>query len=123
VRVHDADGVPDTQVRRWIGAGFLPGHFGDWGATSPGVVLELVGSGLTLRLRPRFLARLMGVAPLTAEPSSGLTVTATKRRGSWGWFIEFRLPGDKPYVFQTLKVDEVLSCMAQAGFTVPVERA
>jgi hypothetical protein len=113
--------VPDAPVRRWIGAGFLPGRFGDWGATSPGVVLELAGSRLTLRLRPRFLARLMGIVPLTAEPGSGLTATATKRRGAWGWFIEFRMPGVNPYYFQTLKVDEVFSCMTDAGFETPVK--
>jgi hypothetical protein len=63
----------------------------------------------------------MGIAPLTAEPGSGLTATATKRRGAWGWFIEFRIPGVNPYYFQTLKVDEVFLCMAEAGFETPVK--
>lgn len=111
--------MADTAVRRWIGAGYLPGHFGEWGASVPGVVLEVAGSRLTVRLRPKFLARLMGVAPLNAEPGSGLTVTATRRR-SWGWLIEFQLPGERPYYFQTTKLDEVLSCLADAGFEVPV---
>jgi hypothetical protein len=41
--------------------------------------------------------------------------------GAWGWFIEFRMPGVNPYYFQTLKVDEVFSRMADAGFETPVK--
>jgi len=29
------------------------------------------------------------------------------------------MPGVNPYYFQTLKVDEVFSCMADAGFETP----
>ena len=110
--------MTDVAVRRWIGAGFLPGHFGEWYIGSPGVVLEMAGSELTVRVRPRFFARLVGVAPLNVKPGSGLTVTATRRR-NWGWLIEFRVPGERRYRFQTVKVDELFSCMAEAGFEIP----
>jgi hypothetical protein len=70
-------------------------------------------------LRPRFLARLLGIAPLTAEPGSGLTVTAKRALEPWGWFVEFRLPGGRLYSFQTTRQGAVLSCLADAGFEVP----
>ncbi len=111
--------MPDTAVRRWASAGYLPGHFGTWGISGPLVIVEVAGPRVTVRLRPSFLARLLGVAPLTAEPDSGLTVTAKRALSPWGWFIEFRLPGGRPYSFQTTRQDEVLSCLADAGFEVP----
>jgi hypothetical protein len=112
--------VPDTAVRRWAGNGYLPGRFGLWGVAGPLVVVEVAGSRVTVRLRPKFLARLMGVAPLIAEPGSGLTVTTSRVRAGWGWFIRFQLPGERHYSFQTTtnRKDEVLSCLADFGFEV-----
>jgi hypothetical protein len=113
--------VPGTVVRRWVGAGFLPGRFGEWGASVPAVVLEVAESRLTVRLRPKFLARLLGIAPLVSGPGSGLSITASRRR-SWGWLIEFRRPDGLSYYFQTTAAskDAVLSCLAEAGFEAPV---
>ena len=42
------------------------------------MVVEVAGSRLTVRLRPKFLARLIGVTPLIAETGSGLAVTVTR---------------------------------------------
>lgn len=112
--------MPDTAVRRWVGSGNVPGHFGLWGISGPLVVVEVAGSRVTVRLRPKFLARLLGVAPLIAELGSGLTVTATRVRAGWGWYIRFRLPGERHYSFltTTARKEEVLSCLADAGFEV-----
>lgn len=112
--------MPDTAVRRWVGSGNVPGHFGLWGISGPLVVVEVAGSRITVRLRPKFLTRLLGVAPLIAELGSGLTVTATRVRAGWGWYIRFRLPGERHYSFltTTARKEEVLSCLADVGFEV-----
>ena len=123
VRADDEGGydVPDTTAR-WVGNGYLPGHFGLWGVTGPLVVVEIAGSRLTLRLRPKFLARLLGVAPLTTEPGSGLRVATARVRAGWGWFVRFQLPGERCYSFQTTatRKDEILVCLADAGYDVPM---
>jgi hypothetical protein len=113
--------VPDTAVRRWVGSGNLPGYFGLWGISGPFIVVEVAESRVTVRLRPKFIARLTGVAPLIAEPGSGLIVTASRVRAGWGWFIRFQLPAERQYSFLTTTVrkDEMLSCLADAGFVVP----
>jgi hypothetical protein len=111
--------VPDKAVRRWAGNGYLPGRFGLWGVSGL-VVLEVSRSQVTVRLRPKFLARLMGVVPLTAEPGSGLIISVSKGMRPWGWYIEFQLPDERRYSFQVgaIRKGEVLSCLADAGFEV-----
>ena len=111
--------MPDTAGRRWAGNGYLPGRFGLWGVSGL-VVLEVSESQVTLRLRPKFLARLMGVAPLCAQPGSGLVITISRGLRPWGWYIEFQLPGALRYSFQVgaTRKGEVLSSLANAGFEV-----
>ena len=113
--------MPEPAVRRWASSGYVPGRFGLWGIGGPFVVVEMAGPRVTVRLRPRFLARLLGVAPLIAEPGRGLMVTTAKVRAGWGWFIEFRLPGELQYsvITTTARKDEVLSFLAGVGFEVP----
>jgi hypothetical protein len=89
----------------------------------PLIVMEVAGSRLTVRLRPKFLARLSGVAPLIAEPGSGLTVTTRQAWLGWGRYIYFRLPGWRPYRLWTPSREQarlMLWCLADAGFEVPV---
>jgi hypothetical protein len=115
--------VADTAVRRWVGSGNVPGHLGIWGASGPLVVMEVAGLWVTVRSRPKFLAWLAGVVPLVAEPGSGLVVAAQRGTWGWGWFIDFRLPGGRPYRLWTRSREEaqsVLSWLADAGFDVPV---
>lgn len=113
--------MPDTPVKRWASSGYVPGHFGLWGITGPFIVVEMAGSRLTVRLRPRLLARLLGVVPLIAEPDSGLTVTTARVRTAWWWFIRFQLPGERHYSVETTaaRKEEMLSCLADAGFEIP----
>ncbi len=115
--------MPDTAVRQWVSSGYVPGHFGSWGVTGPLVVVKVADSRVTVRLRPKFLARLMGVAPLIADSGSGLMVTTSRAMKPWGWLIEFRLPGERPYSFQTTRLDEVLSSLEEAGFEVPARES
>lgn len=111
--------MSDKAMRRWAGNGYLPGRFGLWGVSGL-VVLEVSGSQVTVRLRPKFLARLMGVVPLTAEPGSGLMITVSQGMRPWGSYIEFQLPGGQRYSFQVgaTRKGEVLPYLADAGFEV-----
>jgi hypothetical protein len=63
-----------------------------------------------------------GFLPMTAISGNGLTVATAKVRAGWRWFTEFRLPSGPQHSFitSTVKKDEVLSCLADAGFEVPV---
>lgn len=110
--------MPGTAVRRWVGSGYVPGRFGAWGFSGPVVVVEIAGSRVTVRLRPKFLASGLGVAPLIAEPSSGLAITTRRVRMGWGWLIDFRLPGGRLYSLIINKPGQVLSCLSEAGFEV-----
>jgi hypothetical protein len=110
-------GMADLALRRWVGAGTLPGRLGDWEATVPLVVLEIAGSRLTLRLRPKFLAKLTGVDPLAAEASGKIEILPV--RPSWRLpGIEFRVPGRASYYFRARNRDEILSQLAGAGFKI-----
>jgi hypothetical protein len=112
--------VPDASVRQWASGGYVPGHFGLWGISGPLIVVEVAGPRIAVRLRPKFLARLLGAAPLIAEPGTAVTITTSKLRAGWGWFIKFQLPGKRPYSFMTTtaRKNEVLSCLADVGFEV-----
>jgi hypothetical protein len=112
--------VPDRAVHRWVGNGYLPGRGGLWGLSGPFVVVEVAGSRVTVRLQPRFFARLLGVEALIADPSSGLTVTTRPVRMGFGRFIDFQLPDGRPYSLITNRSNEVLSCLAEEGFQIPV---
>jgi hypothetical protein len=85
--------------------------------------MEVSGPQVTVRLHPKSLARVLGVAPLVAGPGSGLTVTTARVRAAWWWFIEFQLPGERQYSFEVTAAtrDAILSCLAEAGFEVPVQ--
>ena len=112
--------MPGDAVRRWAGTGYVPGRFGMWGVKSRLIVVELAGSRLTVRLRPGLIARLFGVAPLVAEPGTGLTITPTLARGGTGRFVWFRLPDERRYAFCATPEDQedIATCLADAGFEV-----
>jgi hypothetical protein len=114
-----------TAARRWVGSGSLPGHFGLWDFSGPFVVVEVARSRVTVRLQPKFLARLLGVTPLVAEPGSGLRVTTSRYWGGLGWYIGFRLPDELPYTHLTTptRKNAILCCLAEAGFEAPAGNA
>lgn len=95
----------------------MPGRWGLWGFNGL-VVVELAGSRVTVRCRPWFLGRLLGVVPLTAEPGSGLTAATARVRLGWGWSIAFKLPGGQEYLFITTEYrkDQILSWLTATGF-------
>jgi hypothetical protein len=114
--------VADAQAWQWRCAGNVPGYFGTLDVGLPLLIMEVVESRLTVRLTPEFFARLTGVAPLIAEPRSGLTVTTKQGELSLGQYIYFRLPGGRRYRLWTpsrRQARSMLSCLADAGFEVP----
>lgn len=115
--------MSDVVARRWASSGYVPGRFGLWGFRGPFLVVEVSGPQVTVRLRPNFLARVLGAAPLVAGPDSSLTITTARVRAAWWWFIEFQLPGERQYSFEatTATRDTILLCLAEAGFKVPTQ--
>lgn len=113
--------MTDTAGRRWACNGNLPWIIGTFQAGPPLLLVEVAGPWVTVRLRPRFLARLVGVAPLIAGPGSGLTVTTKQGELGLGRYIYLRLPGERPYRLWTpsrQQAQSMLSCLADAGFEV-----
>lgn len=95
-------------------------NFGLWGISGPAIVVEAAGPQVTVRLRPKFFARLLGVAPLIAEPGWGLTITTSKVRAGWGWFVDFQFSGQLQYSLMTTtaKKDAAAELSARTGRTV-----
>lgn len=113
-------------MRQWTCNGRVPTrHLGYFNFGIPLLVVEVSGSRLTVRLIPKFHARLLGVAPLIAEPGSGLTVTTKRGELGWGQSIYFQLPRQAPYRVWTgrQEAQAMLSCLADAGFKVPVAKS
>lgn len=113
--------MPDTAVKRWVSGGNVPGRWGMWGAMGPFVVVEISKGNVAVRMRPNFLARLLSVVPLIADPGSGLIVTTAPVRGAWWWFVRFQLPGERRFSFEVTVAqrDEILSSLGDAGFEAP----
>jgi hypothetical protein len=106
---------------RWVAGGSMPARLGYCNASSGLVVLEVAGSRLSLRLRPMFMAKLLGVNPLEAVSGDGIVISPG--RSLWLRGIEFQRPGIRPYYFWTGSSAEIFSRLSDAGFTVsPAER-
>jgi hypothetical protein len=107
--------MADSTVQQWACRGNV-------GMMNVGLVIEVAGPRLTVRARPNVLAWIGGVAPLIAEPGSGLTVTTKQGELGLGQYIYFRLPGWRTYRLWTpsrQKAQAMLSSLANAGFDVP----
>lgn len=110
-------------MRQWRCTGNVPGYLGTLNVGLPLLVMEVAGWRLTVRLTPGLFARLTGVAPLIAEPGSGLTVATKQGELGLGQYIYFRLPGGRRYRLWTPSrqvAQSMLSCLAAAGFEVPI---
>jgi len=110
--------VMPEQRLRWTGAGMIPAHgFGYLQATIPLVIAELAGPLLTVRVRPAFLARLVGTRTLAAAAGDGLEVFPV-RSGATYQGIEFRPAMRSSFYFFTRHRGDLFAALASAGFTV-----
>jgi hypothetical protein len=110
----------DSKPLRWSGAGRVPAVFMSWQATTPLVVLELIGSRLTLRFRPALLAKFLGIETLTAIPDDKLRIFLIQNDRTWKG-IEFRLPERSSFLFYTPHREQVLETLTRAGFVVSTD--
>jgi hypothetical protein len=104
---------------RWVGAADMVGGLGRMNASTPLGVLELSGQSLTLRVRPRFLARIFGVQPLVVEPNEVEAVFPSRGRLRTR-AICIRPLQQPPSYFLTVGGDRsaILSAIASGGFPV-----
>jgi hypothetical protein len=114
--------MADTSLRRWVGAGTMPGNFGYMQATLPLVILEVTQTALTLRLRPRLLAKLTGMDALVIQPGDEVAITPVRSNATWQG-IEIQVPGIPAYIFWTRSRAEILSCLENLGFSISPPRA
>ncbi len=102
---------------RWVGAADVPSLFGRMNASVPLGVLELDGSLLTFRVRPRLLAKLFGMHQLVVRPFEVEAVYPARARLRYP-AIAVRPLGQPPYYFLLGDRGLILSCIAEAGFPV-----
>jgi hypothetical protein len=98
---------PPNPMQRWTGAADVPGSMGRMNATVPLGVLELSGTQLTLRVRPRFLTAMFGAAVFPARGRQRSRAIGIRPHGSPPSY--FLLGGDRTLI---------LSAIAAAGFPV-----
>jgi hypothetical protein len=109
-----------SAAMRWTGGANVPGSLGRINATSPLAVLELTGPSLHLYFRPRPIARLFGIGPVTATNSDNLEAFPVKGKlGASG--VGVGRSGDAVVYFWTTQREEVLQALASAGFRVTWE--
>ena len=89
-------------------------------ATIPLVIVELAGSQLTVRARPTFIVRLLGIKTLTAAADDGLQVFPVRNNATYQG-IEFRPQKKSSFYFYTSRRGAVLAALADAGFAVSHE--
>ena len=88
-------------------------------ATTPLAVLEIVGSSVSFRLRPRVMAVMFGAVPLVAaieEIEEIFPASRTLRVG-----VGLRRPGGRAYYFWTANREQILAAFEAAKFPVSWE--
>jgi hypothetical protein len=104
-------------IRRWVGAGTMPGSLGYLQATWPLSVLELSSEGISLRLRPRLFAKITGTEPLKVGFSNAVIILPVRSQRTWQG-IEFRVQGQQSYYFWTKRRSEIFASFVRAGCEV-----
>jgi len=102
---------------RWGGGAELPWLYDRIHAAAPLAVLELTGSSVTVRVRPRMLA--LGLqAVITLEPDGVDAIFPIKTRLAGYEGIGLRRHGGAVTYFWSSRREELLSALAAAGFPV-----
>ena len=85
-------------------------------------VLELHNQSLTLRLRPRFLSKLISATSLEVEPGDTISVRPVRSNASWQG-IEVIRQGEQSCYFWTFSRGEIMAALATAGFKILPDEA
>jgi hypothetical protein len=113
--------APPPVVSSWTGGSNVPGPWGRINATFPLAVLEVAPERLTLRLRPRIVARLVGAPGLTATPADVDVIFPVKGWANGG--VGLVRHGSPVVYFFTRQRAAILNALGAAGFRVsPHER-
>lgn len=108
-------------VKSWTGGANVPGPMGRINSTYPLAVLKVAPEGMTLRLRPRIVARLVGASGFTATPSEMDLIFPVKGWTSGG--VGLVRHGAPVVYFFTRQRLAILNALVAAGFRVsPEER-
>jgi len=109
--------APAGRTSRWTGTATMPGTLGSVTVAVPLACLTLDGSTISVRLRPRLLQRILGVATLSASPADGVEAFPLRKpRDEKG--IAILWPHGAWCHFGTSAREEVLAALAEAGFKV-----
>ena len=101
---------------RLAGGMNVPAATGRVSATLPLAVLELTGTTLDLRIRPRWFRRLVGGQILTLSPNSGAVIFPVHQLIGVG--IGIRPSGQATWYFRTSAPEHLLSALDMAGFEI-----
>jgi hypothetical protein len=106
-----------SAATRWVGGANLPGTLGRTNATTPLAVLRLGSSSISLDVRPKLVARMVGLSPITVTRSDNVVVFPVRSRfGTRG--VGVGQKGVAPLYFWTTKREEVLQALASADWSV-----
>jgi hypothetical protein len=104
-------------IGRWGGGAQLPWLYDQIHAAAPLAVLELTGSSVTVRVRPRVLALgLQAAVTLDADDVDAIFPIKTRLAGYEG--IGLRRTGGAVTYFWSSRREEMLSALTVAGFPV-----
>ena len=105
-----------NMTRTWVGGQSVPTAAGRLTGTFPLAALDLRGNELTFRIRLNFVQRLFAVRPLTITPEDQAQIFLVKRLLGTG--VGIRPSGQPAYYLWTMCGEEIISALAQAGFTL-----
>jgi hypothetical protein len=106
-----------TPAGAWGGGAELPWLYDRIHAAAPLAVLELTGSSVTVRVRPRLLARGLQ-ASVTLEPAGVEAIFPIKTRLAGYEGIGLLRTGGSVTYFWSSRREELLSALAAGGFPV-----
>ena len=104
---------------RLAGGMNIPAATGRVSATIPLAMLELTGTTLELRIRPRWFRRLVGVQILTLSPDEGAVIFPVHQFIGVG--IGIRPRGQAAWYLRTSAPEHLLSALDMAGFEISAQ--
>lgn len=113
------NGIQDRDVpesRRWVGGMNIPTATGRLSATMPLAVLELSGSTLVFRIRPRWVLAMVGARIFEAAAGDGTVIFPVHQLAGVG--VGIRSRGQPAWYFRSFSNWDILAAASAAGFEV-----